>query len=270
MYFVRECRTNKTDTYFQKLYKLLIERVLCSLPIAENGNKVSLTNSDIRGKVYGNFVELLAGDRIVYSDKLDYYEINFNQALKLQRLDAQKQAWRNENRSTTLYDEETGDLIAAVEQAAGSFNTADASNKDCRIDLDEAINTLEPIEREIIKMYVEGVEIVDPLMSMSVAQQRELAQLLDIPRQVISAFRERRVDLTSVPSCFLDRFASMANSTVEIMFGNVTRLSPKTGLSTSYKADDRPTAQTPITFEQLLIEANVPPEKLALLMKNES
>jgi hypothetical protein len=113
-------------------------------------------------------------------------------------------------------------------------------------------------------------EIVDPLMSMSVAQQQELAQILDIPRQVILAFRERRVDLTSVPSCFLDRFASMANSTVEIMFGNVTRLSPKTGLSTSYKADDRPTAQTPITFEQILIEANVSPEKLALLMQDES
>ena len=26
MYFVRECRTNRPDTYFQKLYKLLIER----------------------------------------------------------------------------------------------------------------------------------------------------------------------------------------------------------------------------------------------------
>jgi hypothetical protein len=116
-------------------------------------------------------------------------------------------------------------------------------------------------------------EIVDPLMSMSVAQQQELAQILDIPRQVISAFRERRVDLTSVPSRFLDRFASMANSTVEIMFGNVTKLSPNASLSNSYKADDRPTTQTSITsitFEQLLIEANVSPEKLALLMQNES
>jgi hypothetical protein len=157
MYFVRECRTNRPDIYFQKLYELLVERVLRGLPIAENGDTVSLTNSNIRDKVFGNFVQMLAGDRIVYSDKLDYYEINFNHALQSQRSDAQKQAWRNENRSTTLYDEETGDLIAAVEQAAGSFNTADASNKDCRIDLDEAINTLELIEREIIKMYVEGV-----------------------------------------------------------------------------------------------------------------
>jgi hypothetical protein len=157
MYFVRECRTNRPDTYFQKLYKLLIERVLCRLPIAENGNKVSLINGDIREKVFGNFVQMLTRDRNAYSDKLDYYEINFNHALKLQRLDAQDQAWRNEKRSTTLYDEETGELIAAVEQAAGSFNTSDASNKDCRIDLAEAINTLEPIEREIIKMYVEGV-----------------------------------------------------------------------------------------------------------------
>lgn len=113
-------------------------------------------------------------------------------------------------------------------------------------------------------------EIIDPLISMSVDQQRKLAQILDVPRQVISAFRERKVELASVPNPFLEHFASIVNSTVEIMFGNVTRLSPKTGLSTSYKADDRPTAQTSITFEQLLIEANVPPEKLALLMKDES
>jgi hypothetical protein len=157
MYFVRDCRRNRTDIYFQKLYKLLIERVLCDPPIAKNGNKVSLTNSDIREKVYGNFVELLAGDRIVYSDKLDYYEVNFNHALQSQRRDAQDQAWRNENHSTTLYDEETGELKTEVEQTAESINTSDASNKDCRIDLDEAINTLEPIEREIIKMYLEGV-----------------------------------------------------------------------------------------------------------------
>jgi hypothetical protein len=116
-------------------------------------------------------------------------------------------------------------------------------------------------------------EIVDPLMSMSVAQQKELAQILDIPRQVILAFRERRVDLTSVPIRFLDSFASMANSTVEIMFSSGTKLSPNASLSNSYKADDRPTTQTSITsitFEQLLIEANVSPEKLALLMQDES
>ena len=113
-------------------------------------------------------------------------------------------------------------------------------------------------------------ENIDPLMSMSIAQQRELAQYLDIPRQVISAFRERRVDLTSVPNRFLARFASMANSTVEIMFGNGTELSPAAHLSKSYKADNKPTAQTSITFEQLLIEANVSAEKLALLMQDES
>jgi hypothetical protein len=157
MYFVRQCRTNRPDIYFQKLYKLLVERVLRGLPIAENDNTVFSTDSDIREKAYGNVVELLAGDRIVYSDKLDYYEINFNHALKMQRLDAQKQALRKENHTTTLYDEETGELMAEVERAAGSFNTTDAPDKNCRIELDEAINTLEPIEREIIKMYLQDV-----------------------------------------------------------------------------------------------------------------
>ena len=48
MYFVRQCRTNRPDIYFQKLYKLLVERVLRGLPIAENDNTVFSTDSDRR------------------------------------------------------------------------------------------------------------------------------------------------------------------------------------------------------------------------------
>jgi hypothetical protein len=113
-------------------------------------------------------------------------------------------------------------------------------------------------------------EIIDPLMSMSVDEQRTLAKLLGIPRQVITAFRERRVKLDSVPNPFLERFASMANSTVETVFINAPKLLPKTDFSNSYKAKDKPNIQASITFEQLLIEAGVPPEQLTLLMKDEN
>jgi hypothetical protein len=152
MYFLRQCRSNRADIHFQKLYELLTKRVLCRLP-AENSNKESLANINIREKVYGNFAKLLASDRKVYSDKLDYYEVNFNHALKFQHLDALKQERRSKNYSANLCEEKTGELTVEVEQAAGSFNTPDVY----RIDLDEAINTLEPLEREIIRMYIEGI-----------------------------------------------------------------------------------------------------------------
>jgi hypothetical protein len=157
LYFVRESRANRPDTYFEKLYKLLSERVLRCLPndSSLNGKTTSLTKSVIREKVFGHFVELLANDRNDYSDKLDYYEINFAEALKKLRLDAQEQAWQNENRSTTLHDEETSEPTVEVERAVGSFdpfNTSEFSSDVYRFDLNEAIDTLPPLQKRIIVM----------------------------------------------------------------------------------------------------------------------
>jgi hypothetical protein len=157
LYFVRESRANRPDTYFEKLYKLLSERVLRCLPndSSLNGKTTSLTKSAIREKVFGHFVELLANDRNDYSDKLDYYEINFAEALKKLRLDAQEQAWQNENRSTTLHDEETSEPTVEVERAVGSFdpfNTSEFSSDIYRFDLNEAIDTLPPLQKRIIVM----------------------------------------------------------------------------------------------------------------------
>jgi hypothetical protein len=112
-------------------------------------------------------------------------------------------------------------------------------------------------------------EIVDPFATLSVAEQRELAQRLDVPRQVIMAFREHRVEPTSVPAPFLERLAAALNSTVEIL-KDTFALSPEPELARSYKADDRPKVRKSVTFEQILIEANVPPEKRALLMTDEN
>jgi hypothetical protein len=157
LFFIRERRANRPDTYFEKLYKLLSERVLSCLPDGSmlNGETTSLTKSAIREKVFGYFGELLASDRNDYSDKLDYYEINFADALKKLRLDAQEQAWQDENRSTTLHDEETSEPTAEVERAARSFdpfNTSEFSSDVYRFDLDKAIDTLPPLQKRIIVM----------------------------------------------------------------------------------------------------------------------
>jgi hypothetical protein len=83
------------------------------------------------------------------------------------------------------------------------------------------------------------------------------------------AFREHRVEPTSVPAPFLERLAAALNSTVEKL-KNAFALSPEPDLARSYKADDRPKVRKSVTFEQILIEANVPSEKRALLMTAEN
>lgn len=164
VYFIRVSRTDNLDTYFEQLYKILAERVLRHLPNAEsfNGRTTSLTKNAIREAVFGRFVDLLLSDRSAYLDKLDYYEINFEGALKNLRLDVQDQVWRNENRSTTFYDEETGDPTAAVERAAGSFdpfNMSALDDDDYRLCLNAAIDALPPEQRRIIVMIQQGIPI---------------------------------------------------------------------------------------------------------------
>jgi transcriptional regulator with XRE-family HTH domain len=119
--------------------------------------------------------------------------------------------------------------------------------------------------------YVEAApkDTIDPFATLSVAVQRELAQRLDVPRQVITAFREQRVEPASVPLPFLERLAAALNSTVEILISTL-ELPPEPNLARNYKADSRPETHTQASFEQILIEANVSPDKRALLIKGES
>ena len=164
LYFIRASRTDNSDTHFEQLYKILIKRVLRSLPNAKSldGTTTFQTENTIQEKVLGQFVDLLASDRNAYSEILDYYEINFAHALKTLRVSAQKQAWRDEDRSMPLYDDETGEPTAAVERATGSFdpfNTSRFSDNDYRLGLNAAIDALPPEQRRIIMMLQKGFPI---------------------------------------------------------------------------------------------------------------
>ena len=165
VYFVRASRADDSTAGFDLLYKALAERVLRSLPRAESadGTTASLTNSVIRDKVFGRFIELLSADRSEYSEKLDYFEVRFDGALASLRRDAQEQAWRDEKRATSLvFDEETGELSEEVERAAGSFDWSSGSEidgADYRFRLDAAIDALPPEQIRIIEMLRKGVPI---------------------------------------------------------------------------------------------------------------
>jgi DNA-directed RNA polymerase specialized sigma24 family protein len=164
LYFVRTSRADESNRYFERLYKILSERVLRGLPNADspNGETISLSKSSIRDKVFDRFKNLIAEDRNEYLDKLDYYEINFNDALKKLRQDAREQVWRDEKRSTSLYNEETGELSDAVERAAGSLDPFDSSalaDPHYRSCLFAAIDTLPPDQRRIVEMIRQEIPI---------------------------------------------------------------------------------------------------------------
>lgn len=165
VHLTRASRADNSDAYFERLYRLLTERVLRCLPRAEgpDGRTLSLTRERIRERVFGRFAALLAADRTAYSEKLDFFEVRFDGALASLRRDAQEQAWRDENRSIGLGpDEETGEPSAEVERAAGSFDpfgTSEIDASDYRSRLDAAIETLPPGQRRIIEMIRQGIPI---------------------------------------------------------------------------------------------------------------
>lgn len=165
MYFIRASRRDNNETWFERLYRILTERVLRSLPRVESsdGKTESLTRGVVRDKVFGRFVELLSADRAAYAEKVDYFEVRFDGALASLRRDAQDKAWRDENRSKPLeYDEESGELSSEVEAAAGTYDPFAASDFDdpaYRSRLDAAIEALPAEQSRIIHMLRQGFPI---------------------------------------------------------------------------------------------------------------
>lgn len=93
---------------------------------------------------------------------------------------------------------------------------------------------------------------------------RAVARALDVPRQVVTALRERRISLGTIPRGFLQRFAAATRRSVEQL--ESTWASSPLAEARSYKADGKPTATEQVSFEQVLIEAGVADDKRARLL----
>ena len=102
-------------------------------------------------------------------------------------------------------------------------------------------------------------------IALGVGEEDQVTDRLDVKRQVLTAFRERRVQLASVPRRFLAQLAAALDSSMEKLDAYLS-LPPAQNLVRSYKANTKPGTDAPVTFEQLLIEAKIPAEKRAILM----
>jgi len=108
-----------------------------------------------------------------------------------------------------------------------------------------------------------------PLLALEPSKMRAVASALGVPRQILSAFRERRVIVETVPRLFLERLAVALGTPLEVLRDSLPRapnLFPQLVPNRSYKADEKPNATKQVSFEQLLIDACVPPEKRAALL----
>jgi hypothetical protein len=107
--------------------------------------------------------------------------------------------------------------------------------------------------------------IADPFASLSVDELRGVAKRLDVPRQVITAFRERKVEMSSVPRQFMTDFAAAMNTKLE-QFVLFLSYPAQQRIIRSYKADEKPEVIERVLFEKILIDAGVPKEKRVTLL----
>jgi len=110
--------------------------------------------------------------------------------------------------------------------------------------------------------------IDDPLMSLTPDRLNSITQSLRVPRQILTAFRERRIIVASVPLPFLQNLASAMSITVDRL---TDVLEQESGIvpAGSYKSDVKPSAPAKITFKQTLIDAEVEADRMAELMSDE-
>lgn len=101
-----------------------------------------------------------------------------------------------------------------------------------------------------------ALQAVNPFEGLSVDKLRQVALILDVPRTVLLAFRERQVIIASVPKRFLRMLAAALGKSVELLTAFAQSAAPMPA-ARSYKSDVKPQMAEQITFEQLLIQAQV-------------
>ncbi|MBB6146971.1 hypothetical protein HNQ77_004956 [Silvibacterium bohemicum] len=102
----------------------------------------------------------------------------------------------------------------------------------------------------------------DPFAALSATDLRSAAFNLGVPRQVLSAFREHRVLLSTVPKRFLLRLATTLNTSVETILSLSSASSLNLEPSRAYKADSKPKVAEQVSFVRLLTDAGVTDENI--------
>jgi len=107
----------------------------------------------------------------------------------------------------------------------------------------------------------------DPFANIPAQEMRHLAKLLNLPRQVVMAFKERNVIAESVPRKVMISFAEKLQTSVQHLFTSLKQ--PHMEVAGSYKSNTKPGDTEKITFEQLLRDADWPEDDISHLMEED-
>ncbi len=112
-----------------------------------------------------------------------------------------------------------------------------------------------------------ATSITDPFEALTPKKWSEVRKATGLPSSVATAFRDRAVDMRTVPDWVVDRFATLLNVAND-NFRAFEDLPRRKAGGLQYKADAAPTVSTEkVSFEALLEQALLSPEERARLMQ---
>ncbi|GAB7551940.1 hypothetical protein NRB_14410 [Novosphingobium sp. 11B] len=138
--------------------------------------------------------------------------------------------------------------------------------------LDDEPRMLGANERAVVDGALDKASVIWPAQApgsrdlfavLGPADYGRLSKSLNVPRQVIAAIRNRRAIPETIPGGFLRRMADALEGSVADLLAS---MGAGPTLAAQYKATGAVAVQSPIPFEQILIEAQVPPERRAQIM----
>jgi hypothetical protein len=165
MHFLRRTRSDNSDQRFNALFRVVLRRLISALPRSERtvgeDTLVDGAASDLEDRVRGRFMELVTLDR-AGGDRMDFYEVHFDEAVAKLRMKAAKGIVARTRRTEALEgDPESGELPKYVERAAGSFDEPDDAflfDPIFRKRLLQEIDLLKPEQKKVITMLLANMQ----------------------------------------------------------------------------------------------------------------
>lgn len=110
--------------------------------------------------------------------------------------------------------------------------------------------------------------VADPFAGVSPAELGRVAKFLEIPKQVLTAFRDRTIEGASIPERFAKRLAAEVQCDVQSLRAYLLA-PPVLSLARSRKSDIKPKVADRKTFEQILTDAGLAPADRKRLMADD-
>lgn len=169
IYFVRRSKENGDSTPYRDIFNALRTRVLRAIPVRryrlDGGSKIGENDADalIQEGVMFAFQKLLCEDRKEYDERLDYFEVMFNDALSKLRATERRRVFKKESRKKPMdYEDDGASISTEMEQKLAYLKSLKSEKFDdpaFRIRFLDAIKNLPPIFRAPIELYLDGIQI---------------------------------------------------------------------------------------------------------------